>query len=223
MPDPVSASGIEALNPRARSLHGLYEEGAPRTARPTSEWPRRSSSRCGPGSASARRSTATRASSSCPRTMRSAAPALRDSTRRCFPASPPRTALSPDLGVDPAVNGMQSYEAGDFLRRRPATSRRLRSCSGRSASWAPERRRRMSPRRRYWASSWRSCSSATRPATSGRVRSVFLSRRRRHRPRPAARGARTRNGHPRVNAVRAASSSLSARARRAATTFPFAS
>jgi hypothetical protein len=28
--------------------------------------------------------------------------------------------LVADLGVDPAVNGLQSYEASDFLRRRPA-------------------------------------------------------------------------------------------------------
>jgi hypothetical protein len=29
--------------------------------------------------------------------------------------------LVADLGVDPGVSGLQSYEAGDFLRRRPAT------------------------------------------------------------------------------------------------------
>ena len=32
VPDHVSATGIEALNPRAQSLHGLYEEGAPHRA-----------------------------------------------------------------------------------------------------------------------------------------------------------------------------------------------
>ena len=131
--------------------------------------------------------------------------------------------LVADLGVDPARNGLQSYEAGDFLRRRPAiepttalvlwqigvVGARTHSASVSAPALS--------------ASSWSSCSSATRPATSGGLRSVVLSRRRAARPQPAARRARRGRGHPRVNAVRAASSSLSARARRAATTFPFAS
>ena len=166
---------------------------------------------------------ATRASSSCPRTRRSAAHAPRASTPRCFPASPPRTAWSQTSASIRRVNGLQSYEAGDFLHRRPAIEpttalvlvadrrrgrpnaygKRLRSGAG-GARGAPAR------------------ALPGRPQSSG-VRGLVLSRSRADRPRPAARRAWRGQGHPRVNAVRAASSSLSARARRAATTFPFAS
>ena len=131
--------------------------------------------------------------------------------------------LVADLGVDPARNGLQSYEAGDFLRRRPVIEpttalvlwqigvvgarTHTANVSAPALAELVELLARALP---------------GRPQSSG-VRGVFLSRRRADRPRSAARRARSGHGHPRVNAVRAASSSLSARARRAATTFPFAS
>ena len=131
--------------------------------------------------------------------------------------------LVADLGVDPGVNGLQSYEAGDFLRRRPATEPTTalvlwqigvvgaRTHTANVAAPALPRARGAPAR-----------ALPGRPQGSG-VRSLVLSGRRTDDPRPAARRARRGHGQPRVNAVRAASSSLSAHARRAATTFPFAS
>jgi uncharacterized protein YabN with tetrapyrrole methylase and pyrophosphatase domain len=119
VPDHVSATGIEALNPRAQSLHGVYEEGAPHRAayermveailEPVRSGKRVCAAFYGhPGVFVFPSHDAIR---------RARAEGF-DATM--LPGVSAEDCLVADLGVDPAAHGRQSYEASDFLRRRPA-------------------------------------------------------------------------------------------------------
>jgi uncharacterized protein YabN with tetrapyrrole methylase and pyrophosphatase domain len=118
VPDRVSASGVEALNRRAQSLHGLYEEGAPhraayeRMAEVILERVRAGKRVCAafyghPGVFVLPSHDAI---------SRARAEGF-DATM--LPGVSAEDCLFADLGIDPAANGLQSYEASDFLRRRP--------------------------------------------------------------------------------------------------------
>jgi hypothetical protein len=119
VPDPVSASGIEALNRRSRSLHGLYEDGAPhreayeRMTEAILEPVRAGKRVCAvfyghPGVFVLPSHDAI---------VRARAEGFEATMQ---PGVSAEACLVADLGVDPARNGLQSYEASDFLRRRPA-------------------------------------------------------------------------------------------------------
>ncbi len=118
VPDPVSATGIEALNASARSLHDLYEEGASHRAayeRMTEailEPVRAGKSVCAafyghPGVFVLPSHDAI---------TRARAEGFAASMQ---PGVSAEDCLVADLGVDPGQTGLQSYEASDFLRRRP--------------------------------------------------------------------------------------------------------
>ena len=120
VPDPVSATGIEALNPAARSLHDFYEEGASHHA----AYERMTEAILEPVRAGKRVCAAFYGHPgvfvlpSHEAVSRARAEGFDASMQ---PGVSAEDCLVADLGVDPGVNGLQSYEAGDFLRRRPAT------------------------------------------------------------------------------------------------------
>jgi hypothetical protein len=119
VPDPVSASGIEALNPSARSLHGMYEEGASHHA----AYARMTEAILEPMRAGKRVCAAFYGHPGV--FVLPSYDAIRRARAEGFdatmlPGVSAEDCLVADLGVDPARNGLQSYEAGDFLRRRPA-------------------------------------------------------------------------------------------------------
>ena len=119
VPDPVSASGIEALNPRARSLHGFYEDGASHH----SAYARMAEAILEPVRAGKRVCAAFYGHPGV--FVLPSHEAISRARAEGFDASmqpgvSAEDCLVADLGVDPGVNGLQSYEAGDFLRRRPA-------------------------------------------------------------------------------------------------------
>jgi len=116
--DPVAAERVAALNPATRSLAGLYAEGAPREEayeRMVAEIlaPVRAGRRvCAvfyghPGVFVAPGHAAVAAA------RREGLPA------RMLPGVSAEDCLFADLGVDPARDGCQTYEASAFLRRRP--------------------------------------------------------------------------------------------------------
>ena len=119
VPDPVSAAGIEALNPAARSLHDFYEEGASHHA----AYERMTEAILEPVRAGKRVCAAFYGHPgvfvlpSHDAIGRARAEGF-DATM--LPGVSAEACLVADLGVDPARNGLQSYEASDFLRRRPA-------------------------------------------------------------------------------------------------------
>jgi uncharacterized protein YabN with tetrapyrrole methylase and pyrophosphatase domain len=117
--DPVSASAIDKLNPRARSLHDLYEEGASHRQ----AYERMAEAILEPVRAGKRVCAAFYGHAgvfvlpSHDAIGRARAEGF-DATM--LPGVSAEDCLVADLGVDPARNGLQSYEASDFLRRRPA-------------------------------------------------------------------------------------------------------
>ena len=120
VPDPVSATGIEALNPNARSLHGFYEEGASHRA----AYERMTEAILDPVRAGRRVCAAFYGHPGV--FVLPSHEAISRARTEGFDASmqpgvSAEDCLVADLGVDPGVSGLQSYEAGDFLRRRPAT------------------------------------------------------------------------------------------------------
>jgi uncharacterized protein YabN with tetrapyrrole methylase and pyrophosphatase domain len=118
--DPVSSVGIEALNPRARSLDDLYEEGAPHRA----AYERMTEAILEPVRAGKRVCAAFYGHPGVfvlPSHDAIARARAEGFDAEMLPGVSAVDCLVADLGVDPAVNGMQSYEAGDFLRRRPVT------------------------------------------------------------------------------------------------------
>ena len=119
VPDPVSATGIEALNPRAQSLHGLYEEGASHRA----AYERMAEAILEPVRAGKRVCAAFYGHPGV--FVLPSHDAISRARAEGFDASmlpgvSAEDCLVADLGVDPGVSGLQSYEASDFLRRRPA-------------------------------------------------------------------------------------------------------
>jgi uncharacterized protein YabN with tetrapyrrole methylase and pyrophosphatase domain len=117
--DPISSVGIEALNPRARSLDGLYEEGAPHRA----VYERMAEAILAPVRDGKRVCAAFYGHPGVfvlPSHEAIARARAEGFDAAMLPGVSAEDCLVADLGVDPAVNGMQSYEAGDFLRRRPA-------------------------------------------------------------------------------------------------------
>ena len=120
MSDPISSVGIEALNPRARSLDGLYEEGAPHRE----AYERMTEAILEPVRAGKRVCAAFYGHPGVfvlPSHDAIARARAEGFDAEMLPGVSAADCLVADLGVDPAVNGMQTYEAGDFLRRRPAT------------------------------------------------------------------------------------------------------
>jgi uncharacterized protein YabN with tetrapyrrole methylase and pyrophosphatase domain len=120
VPDPVSATAIEALSPGARSLHGFYEEGAAHRA----SYERMTEAILEPVRAGKRVCVAFYGHPGV--FVLPSHEAINRARAEGFEASmqpgvSAEDCLFADLGVDPGVNGLQSYEAGDFLRRRPAT------------------------------------------------------------------------------------------------------
>ena len=118
VPDPVSATGIQALNTSARSLHEHYEEGVShrdayeRMAEAILEPVRAGKRVCAafyghPGVFVLPSHDAI---------SRARAEGFQASM---LPGVSAEDCLIADLGVDPGVSGLQSYEASDFLRRRP--------------------------------------------------------------------------------------------------------
>jgi uncharacterized protein YabN with tetrapyrrole methylase and pyrophosphatase domain len=118
VPDPVSATGILALNTSARSLHELYEEGVShrhayeRMAEAILEPVRAGKRVCAafyghPGVFVLPSHEAI---------SRARAEGFNASMQ---PGVSAEDCLVADLGIDPGVSGLQSYEANDFLRRRP--------------------------------------------------------------------------------------------------------
>jgi hypothetical protein len=119
VPDPVSASGIEALNPSARSLHGFYEEGASHHA----AYERMTEAILEPVRAGKRVCAAFYGHPGVfvlPSHEAISRARVEGFAASMQPGVSAEDCLVADLGVDPGVNGLQSYEAGDFLRRRPA-------------------------------------------------------------------------------------------------------
>jgi uncharacterized protein YabN with tetrapyrrole methylase and pyrophosphatase domain len=117
--DPISSVGIVALNPRATSLDGLYEEGAPHRA----AYERMTEAILEPVRAGKRVCAAFYGHPGVfvlPSHDAIARARAEGFDAEMLPGVSAEDCLVADLGVDPAVNGMQSYEAGDFLRRRPA-------------------------------------------------------------------------------------------------------
>jgi uncharacterized protein YabN with tetrapyrrole methylase and pyrophosphatase domain len=123
VPDPISAEGIERLNPRARSLASCYEEGRHRReayARMVEEMltPVRAGRRvCAafyghPG-------VFVWPSHKAIEQARS-----EGFDARMLPGVSAEDCLFADLGVDPATAGCQSYEATRFLEERPVVERR---------------------------------------------------------------------------------------------------
>jgi len=117
--DPVSATTVEALNPRARSLDDLYADGVPhrdvyeRMTEAILEPVRAGRLVCAafyghPGVFVLPSHDAI---------SRARAEGFEATM---LPGVSAEDCLVADLGVDPAVNGLQSYEASNFLRRRPA-------------------------------------------------------------------------------------------------------
>ena len=124
--DPVSSAWLETLNPRSRSLHGLYEPGAPRDriydaiaeelVRPVRAGRRVCAAFYGHPGVLARPAHA------------ALALARSDGLdARMLPAVSALDCLFADLGLDPADTGLQTYDATDFLVRglRPDTSAAL--------------------------------------------------------------------------------------------------
>ena len=118
VPDPVSASGIEALNPSARSLHGLYEDGVSHR----DAYERMAEAILEPVRAGKRVCAAFYGHPGVfvlPSHDAIARARAEGFDATMLPGVSAEDCLVADLGVDPARNGLQSYEAGDFLRRRP--------------------------------------------------------------------------------------------------------
>ena len=118
VPDPVSASGIEALNPSARSLHGLYEDGVSHR----DAYERMAEAILEPVRAGKRVCAAFYGHPGVlvlPSHDAIARARAEGFAATMLPGVSAEDCLVADLGVDPARNGLQSYEAGDFLRRRP--------------------------------------------------------------------------------------------------------
>lgn len=119
VPDPVSASGIETLNPRAQSLDDLYEEGASHSE----AYERMAEAILEPVRAGKRVCAAFYGHPGVfvlPSHDAIGRARAEGFDAMMLPGVSAEDCLVADLGVDPARNGLQSYEAGDFLRRRPA-------------------------------------------------------------------------------------------------------
>ncbi|MBA3476060.1 MAG: hypothetical protein H0T10_04825 [Actinobacteria bacterium] len=117
--DPVSATAVEALNPRARSLDDLYEEGAPHR----DAYERMTEAILEPVRAGKRVCAAFYGHPGVfvlPSHQAISRARSEGFDATMLPGVSAEDCLVADLGVDPAVNGLQSYEASDFLRRRPA-------------------------------------------------------------------------------------------------------
>lgn len=119
VPDPISATGIEALNPRARSLHDLYEEGESHRA----AYERMAEAILEPVRGGKRVCAAFYGHPGV--FVLPAHDAITRARAEGFdatmqPGVSAENCLVADLGLDPARHGLQSYEASDFLSRRPA-------------------------------------------------------------------------------------------------------
>ena len=118
VPDPVSATGIEALNRSARSLHSCYEEGASHQT----AYERMAEAILEPVRAGKRVCAAFYGHPGVfvlPSHDAIGRARAEGFEATMLPGVSAEDCLVADLGVDPARNGLQSYEAGDFLRRRP--------------------------------------------------------------------------------------------------------
>lgn len=119
VPDAVSATAIEVLNPTARSLHGLYEEGASHRR----AYERMTDAILEPVRTGKRVCAAFYGHPGMfvlPSHEAIARARAEGFGATMLPGVSAEDCLFADLGVDPALSGLQSYEAGDFLRRRPA-------------------------------------------------------------------------------------------------------
>lgn len=122
VPDPISAAGIEQLNPRARSLDGCYAEGiARREAYALMIEEILASVRAG------RRVCAAFYGHAGVFVLPSHG-AIERARAEGFPAwmlpgVSAEDCLFAELGVDPATTGCQSYESTRFLERRPTIDR----------------------------------------------------------------------------------------------------
>jgi uncharacterized protein YabN with tetrapyrrole methylase and pyrophosphatase domain len=116
--DPVAVHAVRDLNGRSRSLEGCYEEGAPR--RVAYE---RMVGEMLAGVRAGRRVCAAFYGHPGVFVLPSHEAVRRARAEgfeaRMLPAVSAEDCLFADLGVDPANDGCQSYEASDFLRRRP--------------------------------------------------------------------------------------------------------
>lgn len=118
VPDPVSAAAIEALNPRARSLHGCYEDGVPHRH----AYARMVEEILAPVRAGAHVCAAFYGHPGVfvlPSHEAIAIARAEGFPARMLPGVSAEDCLFADLGVDPAVRGCQSYEATRFLDERP--------------------------------------------------------------------------------------------------------
>jgi uncharacterized protein YabN with tetrapyrrole methylase and pyrophosphatase domain len=120
VPDAITVAGIEALNPNARSLHGFQAEGSSHHA----AYERMAEAILEPVRAGKRVCAAFYGHPGV--FVLPSHAAISRARAEGFDASmqpgvSAEDCLVADLGVDPGRSGLQSYEAGDFLRRRPAT------------------------------------------------------------------------------------------------------
>ena len=123
VPDAVSEVTVTELNPRARSLAGLYEEGVPRRT----AYARMVEAILEPVRAGRRVCAAFYGHPGVfvlPSHVAISRARAEGYSAEMLPGVSAEDSLFADLAVDPAASGWQSYEATRFLERRPAVEPR---------------------------------------------------------------------------------------------------